>query len=69
VIAEGIETPTQLKLVRELGLAAGQGFLIGRPGSIVDLPPVDLVGLEQGQLMMQAAPVPTGYQLTHSSPA
>lgn len=69
VIAEGIETPIQLKVVRELGLAAGQGFLIGRPGSIVDLPPVDLVGLEQGQLMLQAAPVPTGHQLTHSSPA
>ncbi|MFN8622755.1 MAG: EAL domain-containing protein [Chloroflexota bacterium] len=58
VIAEGIETPTQLKVVRELGLAAGQGYLIGRPGSYVDLPPVDLAGLEEGGLMMQNAPVP-----------
>jgi len=61
VIAEGIETSTQLKVVRELGLAAGQGFLIGRPGYIVDLPPVDLVGLEQGGMMMQMAPQPVGH--------
>jgi len=69
VIAEGIESPMQLRVVRELGLAAGQGYLIGRPGSIVDLPPVDLAGLEQGQLMMQNAPVPVGGALPHGSPA
>jgi diguanylate cyclase (GGDEF)-like protein len=67
VIAEGIETPTQLKVVRELGLSAGQGYLIGRPGTIVDLPPVDLDGLCEGGLMLQNAPVPTA--LPHGSPA
>ena len=68
VIAEGIETPTQLRVVRELGLAAGQGFLIGRPGTIVDLPPVDLVGLEQGHLMMQNAPVPVRSRVRERQP-
>jgi diguanylate cyclase (GGDEF)-like protein len=67
VIAEGIETSTQLKVVRELGLSAGQGYLIGRPGTIVDLPPVDLDGLCEGGLMLQNAPVPSA--LPHGSPA
>ncbi len=69
VIAEGIETPTQLKVVRELGLAAGQGYLIGRPGSLVDLPPVDLDELQAGGMMLQNAPVPTGGPMPQGSPA
>jgi EAL domain-containing protein (putative c-di-GMP-specific phosphodiesterase class I) len=31
VIAEGIETPAQLRALRELGVEFGQGFLVGRP--------------------------------------
>ena len=31
VIAEGIETPTQLAALRELGVEFGQGYLLGRP--------------------------------------
>ena len=31
VIAEGIETPEQLRVVRELDISAGQGYLLGRP--------------------------------------
>ena len=31
VVAEGIETPAQLDLVRSLGIGAGQGYLLGRP--------------------------------------
>ncbi len=46
VIAEGIETPEQLRLVRELGISAGQGYLLGRPGHTIDLAMVDLAGLE-----------------------
>jgi EAL domain-containing protein (putative c-di-GMP-specific phosphodiesterase class I) len=38
VIAEGIETTEQLQIVRDLGIDAGQGYLLGRPG------PLQLVG-------------------------
>ena len=31
IVAEGVETGEQLAAIRELGLAAGQGYLLGRP--------------------------------------
>lgn len=31
LIAEGIETPDQLEALRELGVAFGQGYLLGAP--------------------------------------
>ncbi len=31
LIAEGIETPAELKALRELGIGYGQGYLLGRP--------------------------------------
>ncbi|MEM1115537.1 MAG: EAL domain-containing protein [Bacteroidota bacterium] len=34
VVAEGIETPTQLSFLREVGSASGQGFLLARPLSV-----------------------------------
>lgn len=34
LIAEGIETPEQLEAVRSLGIAYGQGYLLGRPGDL-----------------------------------
>ena len=34
LIAEGIETPEQLEAVRSLGIAYGQGYLLGRPGAL-----------------------------------
>jgi diguanylate cyclase (GGDEF)-like protein len=33
VIAEGVETPEQLVFVRDLGIRAGQGYLLGRPSA------------------------------------
>lgn len=36
VIAEGIENPAELEMLRELGVPLGQGYLLGRPGA----PPV-----------------------------
>jgi diguanylate cyclase (GGDEF)-like protein len=46
-IAEGVETSAQLRTARRLGINAGQGYLLGRPGSERDLPWVDIGALEQ----------------------
>lgn len=43
VVAEGIETPAQLQVVRSLGIGAGQGYLLGRP---VDQPPTTAIDLD-----------------------
>ena len=32
VIAEGVETEAELRVVKEIGIALGQGYFIGRPG-------------------------------------
>ncbi len=34
VVAEGIEHPEQLEQLDQLGITVGQGFLLGRPGSL-----------------------------------
>jgi EAL domain-containing protein (putative c-di-GMP-specific phosphodiesterase class I) len=34
IAAEGIETPVELKLLRELGVNHGQGYLLGRPSPL-----------------------------------
>lgn len=57
VIAEGIETASQLRMVRELGIAAGQGFLLARPMPDPNLVSVDLAALEAGGLVL-SRPVP-----------
>src|SRR6185369_15929232 len=41
-IAEGVETPAQLRTIRQLGISAAQGYLLGRPGLDLDLTWVDL---------------------------
>jgi EAL domain-containing protein (putative c-di-GMP-specific phosphodiesterase class I) len=38
LIAEGIETERELESVRSLGVTLGQGYLIARPGHVVDVP-------------------------------
>ena len=43
VVAEGIETPQQLQVVRSLGIGAGQGYLLGRPS---DQPSTDSINLD-----------------------
>jgi len=45
VVAEGIETSEQLSVVRGLGISAGQGYLLGRPGKEPVADPIDLDGL------------------------
>ena len=50
VLAEGIETPGQLELLRELGCAAVQGFYLGRPTSLaalVEAGQISLLGVAQ----------------------
>jgi diguanylate cyclase (GGDEF)-like protein len=46
-IAEGVETSAQLRTARRLGITAGQGYLLGRPGRELDLPWIDIAALEQ----------------------
>jgi diguanylate cyclase (GGDEF)-like protein len=46
-IAEGVETSSQLRTARRLGITAGQGYLLGRPGADRDLTWVDIAALEQ----------------------
>ncbi len=48
VVAEGIETPAQLEVVRSLGIGAGQGYLLGRPAEQPPTTPVDLEALVRG---------------------
>ncbi len=57
VIAEGLETTEQLHMIRQLGMSAGQGYLLGRPGNDVGLASFNLDDLEAGVLMMGAAAV------------
>ncbi|MEO8572247.1 MAG: bifunctional diguanylate cyclase/phosphodiesterase [Chloroflexota bacterium] len=45
VVAEGIETPQQLDMVRSLGIGAGQGYLLGRPTDRPSTEPLDLENL------------------------
>jgi diguanylate cyclase (GGDEF)-like protein len=45
VVAEGVETPTQLAVVRDLGIKAGQGYLLSRPARDVRAVRIDPVAL------------------------
>ncbi len=60
VVAEGIETPAQLEVVRSLGIGAGQGYLLGRPSEQPPTTAIDLDGLVRGGgwLMEQLQAVP-----------
>ena len=51
VIAEGIETPEQLQIVRELDIGAGQGYLLGRPGSAEDLMTIEMTAVDLEALL------------------
>lgn len=53
VIAEGLETVSQLRTVRELGMAAGQGYLLGRPMPGTALLSVDLAAIETGAVVLE----------------
>ena len=42
VIGEGVETPEQLRALRQLDIPIGQGYLLGRPNAQPDASPLDL---------------------------
>ena len=42
VVAEGVETPEQLAVIRKLGIGAGQGYLLGRPSKTRAADPLNL---------------------------
>lgn len=46
-VAEGIETPAQLDIVRSLGIGAGHGYLLGRPTDRPSTEPLDLEDLSR----------------------
>ena len=53
VIAEGIETPAQMALLRDLGCDLGQGYYLSRP-----LPAEAIAKLLQGQITQAGLPAP-----------
>ena len=49
IIAEGIETESQLATVRSLGIQLGQGYFLGRPGPIEQLAELGTGGFRVGE--------------------
>ncbi len=47
-VAEGVETAAQLQMIRQLRIDAGQGYLLGRPDTVIDAGRVDLDALAGG---------------------
>ena len=56
-IAEGVETAEQLRMLRELQISTGQGYLLGRPGHNMGLSGVDLAALLAGRRRARACAV------------
>ena len=59
-IAEGVETAEQLRMLRELQISTGQGYLLGRPGQNTGLAGVDLAALLAGAVVLEHAPAGRG---------
>lgn len=53
MIAEGLETVGQLQAVREIGVAAGQGYLLSRPMPAPIMQRVDLNMIESGGTVLE----------------
>jgi EAL domain-containing protein (putative c-di-GMP-specific phosphodiesterase class I) len=64
VIAEGIETVSQLRTVRELGLTAGQGYLLGRPMADPLMTSVDIAAIEAGGMVLERRTRPADQSAT-----
>jgi EAL domain-containing protein (putative c-di-GMP-specific phosphodiesterase class I) len=46
VVAEGVETAEQLRVIRRLGISAGQGYLLSRPSETIRSDRIELDALE-----------------------
>ncbi|MEO8274301.1 MAG: EAL domain-containing protein, partial [Chloroflexota bacterium] len=55
VIAEGIEEPAELQMLRELGVTLGQGYLLGSPA-----PPPAAVSAPRPRPSTSCRPLPAG---------
>jgi diguanylate cyclase (GGDEF)-like protein len=64
VIAEGVETETELKVVKEIGIALGQGYFIARPSPTPSL----LASTETSRIIKQAD-MATSLKLESTTPA
>jgi diguanylate cyclase (GGDEF)-like protein len=62
LIAEGIESEADLEIVRDLGIACAQGYLLGRPAAspIAQLPEAVGRALRSGHIAVYPAHTPTG---------
>ena len=67
IVAEGVETGEQLAVVRELGITAGQGYLLGRPARERRAAALDLDSLMPEE--MPEEPAPDGHLRVVGSPA
>jgi diguanylate cyclase (GGDEF)-like protein len=56
VIAEGIETAGQLRTVRQMGIPAGQGYLLARPMPSPLLGRIDIDTIEAGGAVLERRP-------------
>ena len=65
VVAEGVETPDQLRVLRSLDVTAAQGYLLGRPSDDVTVDSVDL------EALLAPPPVPNlpGWASIRATPA
>ncbi len=66
-VAEGIETPLHLEIVRELGINTGQGYLLGRPAPRPVAATLDLDRLLEPQAALDGASDATASDATASS--
>ena len=60
LVAEGIEHPEQLQQLEQLGITVGQGFLLGRPGSLPGSAPGAAESRGQALPVVEAAPMAAG---------
>ncbi len=67
VVAEGIETPAQLDVVRSLGIGAGQGYLLGRPTDRPSTEPLDLDALGPEHGLAHRAPAHDAGMSAHTA--